>query len=376
MTVLTKKNGKLSGAQWNLDHIIETEDWTLKIFAINEIKKSPFYKDLKEYDNGTIVIWKNFDRMLNGSSNLERLFDNKMEIARNHISLVFHRFRNINIYFNNEKIQYFDPFLSKNPATQALEEEIITIENEKIYVKPYILPHYSKLRKKEKKFLDEIWDLRRNQGFYIYRNKRLIIWGEWFRIIRPHELNKLARIRVDIPNTLDFLWDIDIKKSTASIPDVIRDNLKDVVERTSLRSERVYKYRGRKQNDDGLEHIWNVVDNRGKYNYLINRELPMYKKILDSLDSEGKIYFESFLKVIENSFPFEDIYYRKSKNSDSVSNKNLSEDEVYEIGLSIIKAQEIFCSDKETLLEQLHRYDFFKDYPEVVKKLREENGFE
>ena len=61
--------------------------------------------------------------------------------------------------------------------------------------------------------------LRKNQGFYTYRNKRLLVWGNWFRQMRQGDLSKLARVQVDIPNSLDDLWTLDIKKSTASPAD-------------------------------------------------------------------------------------------------------------------------------------------------------------
>ena len=37
------------------------------------------------------------------------------------------------------------------------------------------------------------------------------------------ELNKLARIKVDIPSALDSVWMLDVKKSTAKIPDAIKE---------------------------------------------------------------------------------------------------------------------------------------------------------
>lgn len=49
--------------------------------------------------------------------------------------------------------------------------------------------------------------------------------GNLFRLIKQYELNKLARVRVDIPNTLDSIWEIDIKKSRASLPDMIKNSL-------------------------------------------------------------------------------------------------------------------------------------------------------
>ena len=93
-----------------------------------------------------------------------------------------------------------------------------------------MLPFISKLSKQDIEILGGKDELRQQQGFYIYRNKRLIIWGTWFRLIKQNELGKLARVRVDIPNSLDSIWEIDIKKSTASLPHFIKKNLADIVE--------------------------------------------------------------------------------------------------------------------------------------------------
>lgn len=60
------------------------------------------------------------------------------------------------------------------------------------------------------------------KAFYVYRNRRLIIWGTWFRLASKDELSKLARVRVDIPNSLDHLWTLDIKKSAAHPPEIVR----------------------------------------------------------------------------------------------------------------------------------------------------------
>ena len=247
LTVITKRDGIMSAAQWDIDHIIKMNSWSLLEFTIDEIKNMKIASLLDNKISGTIVLWECFDRLESATKNFSKLFNEKISLARSHIALVFHRFigdesisNKVKIYFNNEKVSPIDPFLSDNPATQPLNEQIIKINNEKIKVKPYILPYPSKLSAKDKKKLGDINDLRQSQGFYVYRNKRLIIWGTWFRLIKNYELNKLARIRVDIPNSLDSIWEIDIKKSTASLPDIIKQNLVAIVEKTVGKSEKVY----------------------------------------------------------------------------------------------------------------------------------------
>lgn len=377
LTVITKRDGIMSAAQWDIDHIIKMNSWSLLEFTIDEIKNMKIASLLDNKISGTIVLWECFDRLESATKNFSKLFNEKISLARSHIALVFHRFigdesisNKVKIYFNNEKVSPIDPFLSDNPATQPLNEQIIKINNEKIKVKPYILPYPSKLSAKDKKKLGDINDLRQSQGFYVYRNKRLIIWGTWFRLIKNYELNKLARIRVDIPNSLDSIWEIDIKKSTASLPDIIKQNLVAIVEKTVGKSEKVYRYRGRKINNDDIEHIWNVVNNRGKYEYLINRDTILYKKIISCLPESDIDYFDSFIKMIEDSFPYSDVYYRIAKNEIEQNTSSLEFEEAYKIAKDMIRASK--DSGMDNILETMSKMDFFVNHKDVLEKLKGE----
>lgn len=379
LTVVTKKNKRVYAAKWDLDYIIEKGNWSLLKFSAADLKTLYFIDVLNALESGTIIIWEDFDRLSNGSINLQKVLDEKIEIARTHISLVFHRFlggenisKRVKIFFNNSKIEAIDPFLSNNAATQPLIEEIIKIGSSEIKVKPYILPYISKLSAKDKKNIGDVNDLRQNQGFYVYRNKRLIIWGTWFRLIKQHELNKLARVRVDIPNTLDSIWEIDIKKSSASLPDVIKKNLVAIVDKTVGRSERVYKYRGRSVKSDDLEHIWDVVDNRGKFQYLINRDLPLFKLLEQNLDETGVQYLDSFIKTIEDAFPYGDVYFRLAKNESNINTASLSFDEVYQVAIDMIGPIKTIGGDVQMFIENMDKIDFFIKYPDVVNAIRKE----
>lgn len=379
LTVITKKDGRLSGACWDLDYIIKEKDWALISYSEKEIRQLQFVDYLNKKTSGTIVMWQNFDRISDGSANPQKVFDEKIERTRNHVALVFHRFmdnenfgKRVRIFFNNAEVEAVDPFLTDNTATQPLTEQTLRIDGSVIKVKPYILPYANKVSAKDKKKLGDLADLRSNQGFYIYRNKRLIIWGTWFRLIKVQELNKLARIRVDIPNTLDSIWEIDIKKSTASLPDVIKRSLVSIVENSIIRSERVYKYRGRTTNNDGMQHVWETVDNRGKFQYLINREMPIYKKLEEELSEDALGYLDSFVKTLEDAFPYGDVYYRLAKDENSVDQSGMSFEDVYKVAVDTITAYKNTGGDIRTLLDTMDKIDYFAKYPEVIKKVREE----
>ncbi len=379
MTVITKKENELHAASWDLDYIIKEDNWAAIWYSLEEIKRLSVYEYIKDIPSGTIVLWESFDRIIQGSQNAQKVFDEKIERAREHVALVFHRFmdtdrinNHVNIFFNHEKVTPIDPFLTDNPATQPLSEQVIRIDGNVIKVKPYILPFASKVSSKDKKKLGELSDLRQNQGFYIYRNSRLIIWGTWFRLIKFQELNKLARIRVDIPNTLDSIWEIDVKKSTASLPDVIKRNLVTIVENSVGRSERVYKYRGRRTSNDQMEHVWETIDNRGTFIYQINRNLPMYKALEAHLDDQGLTYLNSFVRTIEDSFPYGDVYYRLAKNENSYEKSGLEFEEAYGVALDTIASIKAVGGDIKQFINTMDKVDFFAKYPEVIEKIRKD----
>ena len=184
LTLISKCSNEINGACWNLGRVYNDDDWTIELYSQEDLKDNKFISELATSDSGTIVIWEDFDRLECETDDIQRVFDEKISSARNHISLVFHRFldshgdaRRIRISMNGNPVEAIDPYLLSNSATQRLEEEKIKIGDEYILVKPFILPYASKLSKKEQKMFSDFNDIRHNQGFYIYRNKRLIVWG-------------------------------------------------------------------------------------------------------------------------------------------------------------------------------------------------------
>lgn len=382
LTVMTKKNGEVSAACWDLDYINKTNNWALIIYEMSDIEGLPGFEWIQEAESGTAVLWQNFDRLNLESANSHKAFDEKIDLARRHVALVFHRFlensisnkHHLKITFNEELVKGIDPFLLSHPATQRLGEYPIFIGNEQIKVRPYILPIISKLSKKAIEELGGKEELRQRQGFYIYRNKRLIIWGTWFRLIKQNELSKLARVCVDIPNTLDSIWDIDVKKSKASLPYMIRKNLADIVNRAVGRSEHVYRYRGRNVQTDKLIHVWNPIEERDKFAYRINREMPVLKALYDTLDDDSSNLLDSFISMIEETFPYADVYYRMANNEQSRAEGGLDEQKVFEIAESMIHELESAKGNVNGFLCIMNQIDFFAKYPSVISKIREVYG--
>lgn len=327
LTVISKQNGMVAGAQWNLNHIKQAESWSLIVLDESEVKNFPNWDKLNSYLNGTLVVWQDLDKFGIGESDIAAAFTRKMNLIRDHLSLVFHRYlsgepglKKTDIRMNDLSIAPQDPFLIRK-STQLMDEETIVVRGEKVKVKPYILPHTSKLTKKELGALGGKEGLRKQQGFYVYRNKRLLIWGTWFRLMRQGDLSKLARVQVDIPNSLDDLWTLDIKKSTAAPPEEVRKNLSVVIEKISEGSKRTWTYRGKKEVSDQVVHIWNRLMTRdGSIVYEVNPDHPMIDALVEEYPGiRPKI--ELILKQIAMSLPLNSLYIDLT-NDEKLSNES------------------------------------------------------
>ena len=140
------------------------------------------------------------------------------------------------------------------------------------------------------------------------RTGGLFIHGTWFRLLRREELTKLARVQVDIPNTLDDLWALDVKKSTAYPPEAVRAGLTQVVEQIADTSRRVYKFRGHRASKDPETRIWERVKLRDGIEYRINRGHPLTQGVREGLEGADQQLFEAFLRAAALALPVDAIY--------------------------------------------------------------------
>lgn len=310
LTVVTLYESNLFARRWDLDYITETGRWDLIELESHEIDKLPLVDELRKQKSGALVIWSHLDKIRAGEITLEQALGNRMDEVREHLALVFHRFlsgdsvEKISIAINGNAIVPFDPFFSSK-STVVMDDEKIDIpgRSDKVFVRPFILPHPSKMTKNEIEKYGGKDGLRKLQGFYIYRNKRLLNWGTWFRLIKMDEFSKLARVRVDIPNSLDDLWTLDIKKSTAYPPEVVKVRLKQILGTISNSSKKTWTFRKRKEIDDNISHIWNRMETRDGIRYFINQDHPLMEMINEKIDEPSQTMLKEYIETIQNNLP-------------------------------------------------------------------------
>lgn len=317
LTVVSKANGTTTALRWSLDHLAETGRWALISLSNDEIAELPRARDLDSLESGTLVLWRQLDQMSGITGHSTRTLEDSLVQVRDHLSLVFHRFlagehgRKFSIEINRVPLRQLDPFLTDHRATQVGPRESFKVENQIIELRSYTLPFLNKMKQQDRERAQVSGSLRDSQGFYIYRAMRLVIWGTWFRIVPKEELGKLARVRVDIPNTLDHLWALDIKKSAAVPPPAIRAELRRVVDRIVEPSRAVHRYRGRiAPGEDAITRGWNLVQDRDHFRYEINRTHPIIEAACEQLNPAQLEAFGRVLAFLELSFPVEDAHNR------------------------------------------------------------------
>ena len=305
LTVVSKDVSKINAMRYDLIKIQNTDSWILDILDEEEIKILPEVDRLYKTKTGTIVIWQRFDKMEEEAKSFKDSFIATLGSAKQHIEFVFHRFYNtINFEFNGHKIEKRDPFLSEFSCSQKGRTQNINVFGHNIEVTPFVLPYANSLTEEHKKYLGNPKSIYDDQGFYIYRNKRLIILGSVLQMNVRSEFNKLARIRVDVPSDLDSLWMLDVKKSSAKIPDLIKEQLRISIKDSIVRSKREVKYPGKKEAEAELP-LWRRVSfHGGEVKYEINRtDNPIYNDLISVLDDDQRKLLDAYLDKVEQFIP-------------------------------------------------------------------------
>jgi hypothetical protein len=306
---------------WDLDHVARTDDWQL-LRSANADGESHLRK-IQHLTSGTAVLWQNLDRVTGhftaNNDRQQQLFLDLAEQVRIHLGMVFQVHISgrpgIEILLNERPISAWDPFLADEPATQALTVTRLTLRGSVVEVQPFILPHQSKITRSEFAAAAGPHGWNAHQGFYVYRNQRLLVPGDWLGFgWAKEEHYKLARIRVEIPNALDHDWQIDVTKSRAIPPPSLREELHRIGTRARAEAKRIYSHRGSKivsSHDVARIFTWEPVTRHDKIFYRINREHPLFKRV--QATSGDRQVFAAFMRLVEETVPIPHITIENSE---------------------------------------------------------------
>lgn len=329
LTVVSRKKGETHCARWDLDEVVKADDWLVEM-------PDDFFDILwteRLGDQGTLVLWEKLDRLVEHTNQIRQLDE-----AAEHLMMVFHRFiegekglKKITLSLNERKLGSLNPFNLNHPATQIGPLETIRLNGHDITVQSFTLPHHKKVSNSD-------WDRYggregyvKNQGFYVYRGKRLIIHGTWFGLARQIELTKLARVQIDIPNEMDSDWKIDVRKASAQLPQQVRERLRRIIETIGAASKRIYTARGQKLAGDSRLPVWSRRQDKNEINYFLNFEHPVFTAFSERLSDGMQSEFRKILEMASATIPIDSLFADVSGNPETVINAKMSDQSFLEV---------------------------------------------
>jgi len=310
VTVVTKHKGKCSIRRWDLDHVRKSGDWQLlgEPTAAAEI----YRRRLTGMAQGTAVVIEDLDRStFLDSSQVSRAthLAKALDEIRGHLGMVFHRFieeDGLEIRLGEGIVPSWDPFLVSRSTRLSTERLRLINERGEIVVLPFVLPHHSRMSDEEHERAAGPLGWNAHQGFYIYRCRRLIVPGTWLNLrLKKEEHYKLARIRVDLPNTMDNRWQLNVMKSHVAAPSALLDDFKRIASDVRRQASEVYRLRGERQIPAKAksEHfVWRREVTRTGVRFRIDRTHPVLRALLHS-GCEHDAVLASVIALVESTIP-------------------------------------------------------------------------
>lgn len=334
------------------------------------------------YDTGTAVLWENLDRVVTEGFDAQDMID-LAEQVESHLAMTFHRLLDdgLEIRINGQRVRGWDPFLTGHPGKAMESVEYRLLNAVGVVAQCHVLPHKDLLKPAEYETAAGPVGWPAQEGFYIYRNHRLLLAGGWLglgergRRWTRDEAHRLARIRIDIPNSVDAEWKINILKSTASVPVRLRSQLTRLASETRDVAKKVFAHRGRLvagrgDASGGLPDVWAVHHSTKGNSYRIFRQHDLVASILDRA-GPLKPDILSLLSLIAETVPVQKIWLDTAEQTSSSKGSFVAEpDEIETTLTSLFEALVEFrgLSPEEARL-RLSRTPPFDQHPDIVQNL-------
>lgn len=350
LTVVTSRDGVRSIAIWDLDLVVKRNAWI--------VERRSTDADIRYADvlgaNGTLVLWEKIDRagLEHGDQTLLRIMDETTQ----HLALVFHRFMKseaghaaIVFDVNGHQLEPSDPFVEWHDATIRQPVDRRNVAGSTAIIQAFILPHRNKVKSEaEWKKMGLSEGHMRSQGFYLYRNRRLIRHATWFRMAPQHRLTQLARVKIDIGNESDSAWKIDVLKASASPPPALRHHLRHLIEGLGGKSKQVYQKRGAKLTEENPFPLWQRAKVNSTISYSLNWDHPIVSRFESGLTDIQSRQFQELLRLFSAGLPLEALQHDMADNFEAVKQEVLGDEEIRTTaGILISRLREMGHDNRE-----------------------------
>lgn len=239
LLVSSRKDSKadIIRACWDLDHVAETGKWELLIDKSDEETLEQL-TGISSESVGTVVVWEKIDRLMKSYTSpsgaaAKKAFTRIIEDLKGHLSMIYQRFldpsigtpQTVEITINGATITHWDPFCKDVSDMVASENVPVDGVDASFQINAYILPRREEFQNPEDAAKAKIGN--DFQGFYVYRENRLIHFADWLGMYSKEPHGTLLRVEFSFDHKLDEAFQIDIKKSQILLNSALYDFLKD-----------------------------------------------------------------------------------------------------------------------------------------------------
>ena len=339
----TEKSCEEHVKRWDLDHLASTGEWQLLNVPVESVAAEAFDR-LTRLKHGTLVIWTKLDRLVGefgvDNAKARQQFHDALRGVEDHVAMVFHRFmsdrNSVSIRINDQPIIPWNPFLEDEAATQRFPLERLGPSDSGITITPFVLPHHSRLSGEKHRAAAGPAGWNAQQGFYVYRTRRLLLPGDWLGLgFVKEEHYKLARIQLDLSNASDHDWEIDVRKSKARPPLPYRDDLRRIAQAVRKRAVTVYRHRGKtiaRTVRKTPVFVWKRRVKRNRVSYEINRQHPLVRDALEANLTDSR-KLRQILRLVEEYIPVQQIWVDMAEGDESLGQPFESAQEREIVGL-------------------------------------------
>lgn len=239
LTVVSRCRGEVAGRRWTAENV--RKDWiceTIKSSAAQHYLTSQSDR-VDTNTHGTLVQWDRLDAISHSVERPSKTIEDRFGQLSSHLGLVFHRF------LESGKLRIRLDARDPDARTRGFPQEIKPLNPFPKFPAVAGYPRtfaFGHAGAGQFEFEAHIWRrnateagfrlgggrLAKRQGFYIYRNKRLIQPGGWNGLRNDAEVHtSLARVSLDIPPSLDSLFKPTVQKSSVAMPPPFLKSLRE-----------------------------------------------------------------------------------------------------------------------------------------------------
>lgn len=383
LTVASRQEGAIFCLRWDLDEIAAAGGLEWELLEGPAAGSEQLLALLPEEGAGTLVAWEVMDRIITSGFREQDMLDLLDRVER-HIAMVFHRYiegtrPRLKVSLNGRRVAPWDPFLKDHRDTWSSPEQRIRSSAGEITLQAHVLPHKDRLDPKAYVAGGGPDGWTAQQGFYVYRQDRLLIGGTWLGLGRgrawtKEEAHRLARIRIEIGPDGDEAWKIDVRKSSARPPIEIRQRLTALAEDTRERARRVFAWRGRviaRKTGQPVVQAWTVQHGADGVRYRVDESHAAVAAVLHQAGDLAPLV-RAMLRVIEETVPVQRIWLdtteaKEAPRTGFTASPPAEVRQVLDVMYrNLVRRRGLSCSEAR---ERLLLSEPFDGYPDLVASL-------